>query len=278
MNSSSHYISYEKITFQRIKAAIIYTSFFFYKDYPGAAIFNIFVITYALFTILKKSKKGFVFLLANQLIFLALLILVNIIMKLPDRLFVPIFEIYTIYNIFIIWDCELMHDFKKYKTAIIVVVVSVLISMISLQKRIDSIKSLNKENEQCFLYLSSKFNNTTFLLSYPSSILLDKQDPMNNFSISSNKVFPLIGWTTIMPSYYNELKKICNSTEIIDFYDFVKDKPGFILISNDIFNSFLSTYLRMLYSYDLRFEVYQDTPGIFRNRNLYFYRITNNLK
>jgi len=91
-----------------------------------------------------------------------------------------------------------------------------------MNERYNTVKKLNFENQQGFLNLGEKLNNITFILTHPAYILLDSYNPLGNLSLNSNKILPLIGRTTIMQFYTNELKAICNSSGVNDFLNCIK--------------------------------------------------------
>lgn len=274
--SSSHYISFSKFTFPRTRAAFIYTFLFLISDYPGCSLLYILVLIVILISLFKKNKFDFVFIFIIQIIFFLFLVLISILMKLPDRLLFPLYGIFIISNLFFLRYTDIkfiLRNFALYSVAFIIL--SFGLSVRSISPRIGYIKNQNEENSKNFSILGAQFNNSTFIFTHPSSGMFTGIDALENLSLNNNKIFLLIGWTTILPSHRNELREICNSAELNDFINFIKNNSSFIIISDEKFNKFLSLYFRVIHNNELNFERLSSSPEVLKKRNLFLYYLTS---
>jgi hypothetical protein len=136
------------------------------------------------------------------------------------------------------------------------------------------VRNQSGENYETFLTLEKQYTNTTFLITLQSSFILGSLEPLKSLPLGSNKLLPINGYTTIMPSYYKELESICGSTNINDFFNYIKGRHDYLLISDDKFNEFLSRYFHSLYKNEISFVLETSTPDILKRRKLFLYRIT----
>lgn len=272
--SSSNYFSYDKINISRIKSAVISTFQLSEKNYPGICLFYLITLGLLFYTNFKINKSSFWFVLIIQFIFFILFISISVFMKLPDRIFYPLSTIIITCN-FILLSYSNLNFIKNKKIfiSILILAVSVIFSFISMEKRYSALNNLNIENKECFSTLEREYKNTIFLITQPSYILFDGNGSLENLHLENNKTFPLIGWNTILPSYALEIKEMCKSSNINDFFNFLKNNNDFILISNTKFNLFLEIYFKTFYNNEIKFTQEPESPEILKKRDLYLYKI-----
>jgi hypothetical protein len=272
--SSSNLFSINKIIPVRIKSAVIYSALTAFKYYPGVTLFYLFTFVIIIYVNYKKIKYDFIFVLFIQFIFIMAVLSISVLMKLPDRVFFPLAGLMITCNIFLLNFSDFSFSKNKIKTySAVFLVLSAVISYPAMNSRYSQLCNLNHKNKECFSLLDKNYGGTTFLITQPSYTLFDGSSSLENFSMQNNKTFPLIGWNTILPSYVLDLKKICSSADINDFFNYLKNNNSYVLISNDKFNMFLINYFKIFYNNDLKFIQIDEPSEILKKRDLYLYKI-----
>lgn len=264
----------DKSTIGRLKASFKYTSIYFYKDYLEITLIYLLLIIFIYYFVFKKNRQGLILFIIVQVIFFAAMIIINTFMKLPERLFVPLYGIFILSNIcFFRFPAAEPLRRKTVLTLFAVLTVSFGICIVHTATKVKIVEKRSSDNYQTFSDLENTFNNTTFILGKPATLIADGFYPMKNIPMGSNKIFPFIGWTTTIPSYYKELAAICGSSNINDFINYLKNAKGFLFVSDDEFNNFLIDYFHTLYNNEISFIPEQSTPEILKRRSLSLYKM-----
>ena len=275
--SSDNYLASDKLTFSRFKASLKYTSYYLFLEYPGMTFlyFSVFLVILTGIT-MQNTKERLIFILL-QIINFSSIILIHTIMKLPERLFVPLYGIFIVCTIFILFILSREDDTKRkiFNTIPYLFMLAFILGLYSVYNNYRTIKYENRLNEAVFRDISENCRNKSIILTTPSSILLGGMNPINGLQTGNNRIFPFIGWTTFMPSYYRELKKLCGSESINDFMDFVRGNPDYIFVSNEKFNDFASRYFLVFYGNEIKFQEDPLTPQSLRSRGLFFYKVVS---
>jgi hypothetical protein len=274
--STSNIFYYDKIKSKGIKASIIDLFIFFINPYCGLTLLNLFIFGILLISYFKKGKYYLFYYLIPITLYFFLLLSIYIFMKMPDRLFSPLFTIYTICNLLLLQISELNFNFKKILPVFSVLIIISLGYALNLNIR-DNIqsKTLNDENMQILETLGNKFSDKTFLITRSSLNIFASIKVLDNINLeSNNRIMPIAGWTTIFPSYIRELESICKSKTIYDFFNFIREHPqNFLIISNEGTNGFFVSYFKILYNLDLKFRMINNVPDVMQKRGYYLYII-----
>lgn len=275
--SSPHFFTLNKITIPRIKTAVIYTAYSGYKSYAGMSLMYGIILFILFYTNYKRNRYGLLILMFIQAFFILSIISISVFMKLPDRIAYPLYGIIITSNLILMTYADLNLYKNKLKLyAVIALVLTLAVSFPSMYSRYSNLHKLNTGNSEVFSALDRKYSNTTFLLTQRSFKLLDGQNALTNFDLKNNKIFPVIGWNTILPSYKNAIQRMCGSASMNDFINFLKNRADYVFISNKEFNLFLEKYFRIFYNNEIIFIQKPETPEIFKKHDLYLYSIISN--
>lgn len=275
--STSKIFYYEKISSKGIKVSIIDLFIFFINPYRGLTLLSLFVFSVLSVSYYRKGGKYFLYYLIPQALFFFLILSIYIFMKMPDRLFSPLFTIYTTCSILLLQTSQLNFKIKKILYFFIVIIMISLWYALNLNIR-DNIqsKAANNENMQILETLGNRFTDKTFLVTRSTLQIFGSIRVLDNINLhnNNNKIMPIAGWTTIFPSYIKEVESICKSGSIYSFFCYIKDHPqNFIIISNEATNGFLASYFKILYNLNLKFTKISNVSDIMQKRGYYLYII-----
>jgi hypothetical protein len=222
----------------------------------------------------ENRKFIIIIYLVPQVLFFLLLFSIDVFMKMPERIFVPLYTVFTVCNLWQMQRLKINPKFNKFSNIfLILIIISFSASSYYVILKHNSIKAQNKENIQIFDYLGNKFNNTTFLITLNSYSLLEHLDPLKNLDVNNNKLLPIVGWTINLPSYYKELKSISSSSDIYGFLNYICNNRNYIIISDEKFIEFLTSYFKILYNNEFKFVSEFEIPDIIKERDLNLYTI-----
>lgn len=273
--SSDNYLAYDKITLSRFKDSIRHTFYYLFKEYPGMTLLYISVFLAILIRSAKDPFKVILIFVLLQVFYFSSIVLIHTIMKLPERLFVPLYGILVVCLFFAIFVMPHEDRLKRkiFNALPYLFIISLVVSLFTVYNNYKEINEENRLNTAVFNDIRESYVNKSLVLTTPSSILLGGLSPLKGLQIGNNRIFPFIGWTTFMPSYYRELKMLCGSEEINDFMSFVKGNPEYIFISNEYFNDFVSRYFLEFYENEIVFQEDPRTPQSLKNRDLKIYNV-----
>lgn len=275
--STSDIFYYDKIKSKGIKNPIVDLFIFFINPYRSLTILNIFIFCILFISYNKKGKNYLFYFLIPQTLFFVLLLSIYIFMKMPDRLFSPLFTVYTTCNILLLQITVLNFKFKKFLSFFFLVLIFISVGY-SLNSNISNniqSKTANAENMKILEILKNKFHDKTFLVTRSSLQIFGSIKVLDNMNLDNNdRILPIAGWTTIFPSYIKEIESVCKSKSIYDFFNYVRDHPqNFIFISNEDTNGFLVSYFKILYNLDLMFIKLNNIPDAMQEKGYYLYII-----
>jgi hypothetical protein len=272
--STSNIFSFSKLTLHRFKVVLYDILNYVINLYIGITVINLFLFIVMIFGSYENRKFIIIIYLVPQVLFFLLLFSIDVFMKMPERIFVPLYTVFTVCNLWQMQRLKINPKFNKFSNIfLILIIISFSASSYYVILKHNSIKAQNKENIQIFDYLGNKFNNTTFLITLNSYSLLEHLDPLKNLDVNNNKLLPIVGWTINLPSYYKELKSISSSSDIYGFLNYICNNRNYIIISDEKFIEFLTSYFKILYNNEFKFVSEFEIPDIIKERDLNLYTI-----
>lgn len=212
-----------------------------------------------------------------QILFLSILIGMSYYMKLPARIYNPLFVGLTLANILFLFSLLYFNKRHLY-FALLIPLFMLLISLPLYSKTnkalIKTYRQYGKINHQMMDELNSSFSNTIFI---PTNLrsweMHTATDPVKeiNFKNGNNYVYLSIE-LSLAPETKEQLIDKFGTDSHAELFKRISEMNNVVFISDDNYNNFLRAYYHYLYNQDYDFERI-GTPAFSQYTGLNFYKL-----